>query len=214
MKRLGMILLLAVATWGQETKSRAEQDLEAQLSAMKAREAQLSAVLSQLRQQYTETFPDVVSMKQQLQSIQREDAALQDRLGSLRGPRVIEHEVDSPHAPDRWWHRASTVQSLNLTSDQQKKMDDVFQQFRVKLIDANAALQRAEAALDPLVSAEPLDDAKVSAQIDRVAQARAELEKTNGRMLLGIRKLLTPAQWTKLNASYSGGGSVLEQALK
>jgi hypothetical protein len=33
-----------------------------------------------------------------------------------------------------------------------------------------------------------------------VAQARAELEKANARMLLGIRRVLTPDQWKKLQA--------------
>ena len=31
----------------------------------------------------------------------------------------------------------------------------------------------------------------------------AELEKTNGRMLLGLRKLLTPEQWIKLNQAFT-----------
>ena len=42
------------------------------------------------------------------------------------------------------------------------------------------------------------DEAKVLAQIDRVAQDRAELEKANARMLLGLRNVLTPEQWKKL----------------
>jgi Spy/CpxP family protein refolding chaperone len=100
--------------------------------------------------------------------------------------------------PDRWWRNPATAQSLGLTADQQKKMDDVFQQYRLKLIDLNAALEKEEVVLEPLVAAEPLDEAKITAQIDRVAQARAELEKANGRMLLGIRKPLTQEQWNKL----------------
>jgi hypothetical protein len=36
------------------------------------------------------------------------------------------------------------------------------------------------------------------AQIDKVADARADLEKANAKMLLGIRGVLTPDQWTKL----------------
>ena len=41
---------------------------------------------------------------------------------------------------------------------------------------------------------------KVLAQIDRIAQARAELEKANARMLLGLRGVLTLDQWKKLQA--------------
>jgi protein CpxP len=66
------------------------------------------------------------------------------------------------------------------------------------LIDLNAALQKEEAIMEPLIEADPPDEAKIVAQIDKVAQARAELEKANTRMLLGIRRLLTPEQWNKL----------------
>lgn len=104
-----------------------------------------------------------------------------------------------PNAPPgKWWHNPRMVMRLELTPEQQKKMDDVFQQSRLRLIDLNASLQREEAMLDPLVNGETLDDAKVLPQIDKVAQARAELEKANARLLLGIRHLLTPEQWRRL----------------
>lgn len=100
----------------------------------------------------------------------------------------------------RWWTRPEMAQKLGLTADQTKKMDDTFQQYRLKLIDLNAAVQKEEAIMEPLVAAEQPDEAKIVAQIDKVAVARAELEKANARMLLGIRRLLTPEQWNKLKS--------------
>ncbi len=100
----------------------------------------------------------------------------------------------------KWWTRPEMAQRLSLTADQTKKMDDTFQQYRLKLIDLNASVQREETIMEPLVAAEQPDEAKIVAQIDKVAQARAELEKANARMLLGIRRLLTPEQWDKLKA--------------
>jgi Spy/CpxP family protein refolding chaperone len=55
--------------------------------------------------------------------------------------------------------------------------------------------------MDPLIAAERLDEVKILAQIDRIAQARAELEKANSRMLLAIRQSLTMEQWTKIQSS-------------
>lgn len=98
----------------------------------------------------------------------------------------------------RWWSNPEIAQKLNLTADQLKKMDDIFQQNRLQLIDLNAALEKAEAILEPLVAADPPDDAQVLAQIDRVALARADLEKANSRMLWAIRRTLTPDQWKAL----------------
>ncbi len=92
------------------------------------------------------------------------------------------------------------VQKLGLTADQQKRIDAEFQQSRLKLIDLSAALQKEEAIMDPLLEADRPDESQVLAQIDRVAQARAELEKANARMLLGFRSVLTQDQWKKLQA--------------
>jgi Spy/CpxP family protein refolding chaperone len=79
-------------------------------------------------------------------------------------------------------------------------MDDIFNASRLKLIDLFASVQKEEAVMEPLVSADPPDDNKVLAQIDRVAQARAELEKGRARMLLDIRRQLTHDQWVQLQA--------------
>ena len=106
--------------------------------------------------------------------------------------------------PGKWWHNPPMVQRLALTPDQQKKMDDVFQQSRLRLIDLNASLQKEEAMLDPLINSDQLDDARVLPQIDKVAQARAELEKANARLQLGIRHVLTPEQWKKLSMGGPG----------
>jgi Spy/CpxP family protein refolding chaperone len=104
-----------------------------------------------------------------------------------------------------WWRNQTYVVRLALTTDQQKRMDGVFQQSRLRLIDLTASLDKEEAILEPMLQADVLDELKVSAQIDKVANARAELEKANAKMLLGIRLVLTPEQWTKLNSSKLGG---------
>jgi Spy/CpxP family protein refolding chaperone len=108
--------------------------------------------------------------------------------------------------PGKWWSDPRFVQMLSLTLDQQKRMDDIFNQYRPKLIDLRAALQKEEALLEPLLAADHPDDSKVLLQVDRVAQARAELEKANARMLLGLRGVLTPEQWKRLQADAPRGG--------
>ena len=105
-----------------------------------------------------------------------------------------------------WWKIPAVVQRLGLTADQTKKMDGIFEQSRLQLIDLKANLEKQNALLEPLLSANPPDTIKAMAQIDKVAEARAGLEKANARMLLGIRVVLTPAQWTKLHAGRDAGG--------
>ena len=65
------------------------------------------------------------------------------------------------------------VQRIGINSDQQKKMDDIFQANRLRLVDLNATLQKDEMTLEPLMSSETPDETKILAQIDKVAQARA-----------------------------------------
>ena len=74
----------------------------------------------------------------------------------------------------------------------------------MKLIDVNAALQKEEAVLEPLLAVDRPEEARVLVQIDRIAQARAELEKANARMLLGFRSVLNPEQWKKLQSVGQG----------
>jgi Spy/CpxP family protein refolding chaperone len=105
-----------------------------------------------------------------------------------------------------WWKNPMVVQRLALTPEQTKKMDGIFEQSRLQLIDLKANVEKQNALLEPLLSANPPDTAKAMAQIDKVAEARAELEKANAKMLLGLRGVLTPEQWTKLHAGRGAGG--------
>ena len=100
--------------------------------------------------------------------------------------------------PGIWWHNPDLIQKLTLTPDQQKRMDDILQQSRLQLIDLRANVEKQELLMEPMLAANPPDTNKVLAQIDHTAQARAELEKATAKMLLGIRNVLTPDQWTKL----------------
>jgi Spy/CpxP family protein refolding chaperone len=93
-------------------------------------------------------------------------------------------------------------------------MDDIFLQHRLKLIDLNANLEKQETLLHPMIEADQPDEAKILSQIDAVAQARADLEKANARMLFDIRKTLTPDQWQKLKTmreEHRGGKMMRDQ---
>ena len=79
--------------------------------------------------------------------------------------------------PGEWWKNPEVIQKLTLTEDQQKKMDGIFQQSRLQLIDLKANLEKQEVLLEPMLNANPPDSAKALAQIGKVADARAELRK-------------------------------------
>ena len=98
----------------------------------------------------------------------------------------------------RWWNNPKIVEKLKLTDDQRKAMDDIFQKHREKLIDLRANVEKAEVSMEPLVKADQPNESAVMSQIDKVAQARAELDKANARFLFALRAKLTPDQWKQV----------------
>lgn len=102
--------------------------------------------------------------------------------------------------PGTWWKNPATVTDLSLTADQQKKLDDTFLQSRISLIHLHASLEEEQLKLEPLLNANPPDQAKSLAQISKIADLRADLEKADAKMLLSLRGVLTADQWTKLQA--------------
>jgi hypothetical protein len=112
--------------------------------------------------------------------------------------------------PAKWWKDSDLMKKVGVNEDQVRDIERIFQDHRLRLIDLHAALDKQEAILEPLVEADQPEEAQVIAQIDKVAQARADLEKSNARMLLAIRRVLTVDQWKRLRdlpgiAQFNGG---------
>jgi len=118
---------------------------------------------------------------------------------------TVDPALEGPRG--RWWDESDFARRLDLTADQQKKMDDIFNANRSKLSDLLAALQKEESALEPLMAADPPDEKKVIRQIDRVLQAKTDLERANARMLLELRLQLTREQWAALQAERNRAAS-------
>ena len=105
-------------------------------------------------------------------------------------------------ANGQFWNNPDIVKQLTLTDDQRKAMDGILQDHRMKLIDLQATLRKAELTLGPLMKADTPDRAAIEAQIDKVVSARGDLEKANARFLLDIRMQLKPDQWKQLQAMH------------
>jgi Spy/CpxP family protein refolding chaperone len=112
--------------------------------------------------------------------------------------------------PGKWWKNSELMQKIGVKDDQVQSIEKIFQDHRIQLIDRHADLDKQEAILEPLIEADQPNEAQVLAQIDKVAQARASLEKSNAQMLLAVRRVLTVDQWKKLQdqpgiAPFRGG---------
>lgn len=98
----------------------------------------------------------------------------------------------------RWWKNSEIAKEISLSEQQVLKIELSFQDHRLQLIDLNADVQRNEARLQPLMEADQVDKAKISAQLDQLLAARSRLEKANMMMMISIREVLSVEQWKKL----------------
>jgi Spy/CpxP family protein refolding chaperone len=119
--------------------------------------------------------------------------------GPPRGP-AGESRMGLEFGPpgQRWWDDRGFAKSLKLRPDQQTRMDAIFEQNRSTLLSRFEAAHQAEAQMQDLARSTTPDEFALFAQIDRVAQARADLEKANTHLLLQLRKEMDADQIKRL----------------
>jgi periplasmic protein CpxP/Spy len=131
------------------------------------------------------------------------------------GPGVAGHRPPFERAfsghEGKWWNNPKIAEQLKLTDDQRKAFDDILQQHRSTLIDLRANLEKAELTLEPMIGSDQPNEGAILEQIDKVAQARAELEKANARYLLAIRSKLTPDQWKQVQEFRNNRSEMMRQ---
>lgn len=105
-----------------------------------------------------------------------------------------------------WWLNPQIVSQLALTDAQSRQVEQIFEEHRTQLLNLHGTLSQEEARLQPLIAAEHPDESQVFAQIDKVAEARAAVEKAWSRMLFAMRCVITTEQWQKLQQLGQGLG--------
>ena len=99
--------------------------------------------------------------------------------------------------PPKWWNDPEYRRELGLTQEQSKKLEEIFQAAVPSQRTLKKTLDDAEAQFERLAN----QDKKAAAeQINHVVAARADLMKSHSVMLLDMRWVLTPDQWTRLGA--------------
>jgi len=183
-----------VAVMSQLNEAKARLVLRTAVDAQRQSQDAATRNLQSQTQEIIARYEELQSQKAKLQAERmQQDQKLRAQIDGVKA------SIGTANLPDTWWRNEGMAKQIGLSSVQVKRMDEIFQQSRLKMIDQKAALDKEEAILEPLIAADTLDEARAASQVDRVAQARAELEKTRGRLLLGIRKQMEPEQWRKLN---------------
>jgi Spy/CpxP family protein refolding chaperone len=96
-----------------------------------------------------------------------------------------------------WWD-SPLAHDLNLTDAQQKQIRATVKEYRDRLVDLRAAVEKADGDLKDVFNEDPVEQNKANAAIDRLASARGELTRTLSQMTLKLRTTLTAQQWQEL----------------
>ena len=108
----------------------------------------------------------------------------------MQGPRPGALPPGPPLPPGAWWRDPQISLELAIEPRQIAALDAAFEARRASLAEARAALEREERTLGTLLPAPSLDLPPALAAAQRVARARAELD----RAFLALRF----AQWQAL----------------
>jgi Spy/CpxP family protein refolding chaperone len=102
-----------------------------------------------------------------------------------------------------WWD-SPIVNTLNLSDGQRKQIRSTISDYRNRLVDLRAGLQKAEGDLQDIFNDDPVDQRKANEAIDRLANSRGELTKVLSQMDLRLRMVLTAQQWQELQSRGRG----------
>jgi Spy/CpxP family protein refolding chaperone len=97
-----------------------------------------------------------------------------------------------------WWSKPVIAKQLNLTNVQRQQIRSTVIQYRPRLIDIRAEVNKAEIDLQEQFDHDPVDQARANQAIERLIAARTDLTRTLSQMSLKLRTVLTEQQWRDL----------------
>ena len=100
--------------------------------------------------------------------------------------------------PGKWWKRPAIASLLNLSPEQQAKLEDIFGKRRREFVDLKADVERHQIDVDELIAQKDSDPKKVAASVDALEQSRLRLRKAATMMFLEQKDVLTAAQWQQI----------------
>jgi Spy/CpxP family protein refolding chaperone len=109
-----------------------------------------------------------------------------------QGPRPFPSWWENP-----WWN-SSVAQDLNLTDAQKTDINAIVKDYRPKMMDLRAAMQKADSDVEAAFGENPVDQRKASDAIEKLAAARGDLTRALSQMSLKLRTVLTVEQWQDL----------------
>lgn len=102
--------------------------------------------------------------------------------------------------PGKWWRRAEIVNQLEISADQQDRLDAIYRTNANDLIDLRGAVEKENIALRGELDQPQLNRAKIQQIAGRLNEARGHLFQRELAMLVDMRGVLTDQQWNRMRA--------------
>ena len=103
-----------------------------------------------------------------------------------------------PIPTGKWWRRPEIVEALNLSDEQQDRLETIFRASASDLIDFKAEIDKADIALRGELDRPQLDRAAIHRIATRLMEARGRMFDRELMMLVEMRGVLTDPQWNRL----------------
>ena len=102
--------------------------------------------------------------------------------------------------PGKWWRRPDIVNQLELSEDQQGRLDAIFRSSAGDLIDLRGAVEKENIALRGELDQPQLNRTNIQHVAARLNEARGRLFLRELAMLADMRAVLTDPQWNRMRA--------------
>ena len=99
--------------------------------------------------------------------------------------------------PGKWWQRPEVIQQLQLTNDQQARLDEIFRAAANELIDAKGDVEKLQIAIRGELDRTPVRKTELLRIANQLSAARGKLFERELMMLVDMRGVLNEQQWTR-----------------
>ena len=100
--------------------------------------------------------------------------------------------------PGKWWQRPEIIRELQLSNEQQDKLDDIFRAAANGLIDAKGDVEKLEIALRGELDKPQIQRSAVLRIAKQLNEARGRRFEQELAMLVDMRAVLNDQQWTRM----------------
>ncbi|MDM8525595.1 periplasmic heavy metal sensor [Desulfococcaceae bacterium HSG8] len=102
----------------------------------------------------------------------------------------------------KWWRMPRVAKELTLTGEEQERLDSLFMENRLQMIDLKSALEKEKLELEAILDKKNFDESACMSHFNRLQEARQGLVTERFKFLVEVRKLLGNDRFQKLKVKF------------